>query len=203
MALEINNTVVLTAFKPSIMSKALSRAVMGTQSTMNGNQWIESVMFCTNTPTLLPLGGVTQPHEAWFYSNPTFNTAQQASTTITGAANAAGLIRITDVAHGYLSGDVVTIANVAGTTEANGTWAITVITANTFDLLGSTFANAYTSGGTGVLNNSIQIRNGASGAMMAQLFPGEVGKVPLPLSAVPYALANQTGQLLEYFILSW
>jgi hypothetical protein len=42
----------------------------------------------------------------------------------------------------------VTVQNVAGTVEANGNWPITVITGNTFDLQGSTFTNAYTSGGT-------------------------------------------------------
>ncbi|MGD9724518.1 MAG: hypothetical protein AB7U76_25035 [Pirellulales bacterium] len=69
--------------------------------------------------------------------------------TITGAAdNGSGKIRIT-VAHtsSLTTGDYKTISGVAGTTEANGTWAITVINGTTFDLDGSTFANTYTSGG--------------------------------------------------------
>jgi hypothetical protein len=69
--------------------------------------------------------------------------------TITGAANnGSGLIRITSAAHGYATGDRLSIWGVAGTTEANGVWVITVIDANTFDLVGSTFTNTYTSGGT-------------------------------------------------------
>jgi hypothetical protein len=69
--------------------------------------------------------------------------------TITGAVNAAGLIRVTATAHGFRAGNRVTIAGIVGTVEANGAnWAITAITANTFDLVGSTFTNAYTSGGT-------------------------------------------------------
>ena len=45
--------------------------------------------------------------------------------------------------------DRITITGVGGTVEANAAkWRITVITANTFDLQGSTFTNAYTSGGT-------------------------------------------------------
>jgi hypothetical protein len=72
-----------------------------------------------------------------------------AAKTITGAANnGAGLIRITAVAHGFSTGNNVGIEAVVGTTEANGSWTITVIGVDTFDLVGSTFANAYVSGGT-------------------------------------------------------
>ena len=69
---------------------------------------------------------------------------------ITGAANnGSGLIRITATGHGFTASQRVNIAAVGGTVEANGAnWVITVIGANTFDLVGSTFTNAYTSGGT-------------------------------------------------------
>lgn len=71
------------------------------------------------------------------------------SIAITGAAdNGSGLIRITVGSTATLTtGDVKTITGVTGTTEANGTWTITVINGTTFDLQGSTFANAYVSGG--------------------------------------------------------
>jgi hypothetical protein len=72
-----------------------------------------------------------------------------ADKAITGAANnGSGLVRITAAAHGLATGNEITIAGVVGTTEANGNWTLTVITANTYDLQGSTFANAYVSGGT-------------------------------------------------------
>jgi len=77
--------------------------------------------------------------------------ANSASTVaISGAAKANGsdLVRITSAVHGYSTNDTVTIAAVGGTTEANGDWTITVISTTTFDLVGSTFANTYTSGGT-------------------------------------------------------
>ena len=68
--------------------------------------------------------------------------------TVAGAANnGAGLIRITDVAHGLSTGHYVYITGTNGTDEANGEWIVTVITADTFDLQGSTFTNTYTSGG--------------------------------------------------------
>ena len=64
------------------------------------------------------------------------------------ADNGSGLIRITTSAvHGLATGDIVTIHDVAGTTEANETWQVTVIDTTNFDLVGSTFSNAYTSGG--------------------------------------------------------
>ena len=42
----------------------------------------------------------------------------------------------------------MTVASVAGATEANGTWTVTKIDDNTFDLDGSSSPSSYTSGGT-------------------------------------------------------
>jgi hypothetical protein len=68
---------------------------------------------------------------------------------VTGAANnGSGLIRITITAHGYVTGDEVNILNVGGVPNATGQWIVTVVTANTFDLQGSTWGGGYTSGGT-------------------------------------------------------
>lgn len=73
----------------------------------------------------------------------------QPSKTITNAADdGSGNIRITSNAHGLADGDYVYIASVTGTTEANGYWQIEDVATNTFDLVGSTFANAYSAGGT-------------------------------------------------------
>ena len=81
-------------------------------------------------------------------SSGTGTYAFQDTGVITGAANnGSGLIRITDAGHGLQTGDRIKIANVGGTTEANSTWTVTVISSSTFDLVGSTFSNAYTSGG--------------------------------------------------------
>lgn len=67
---------------------------------------------------------------------------------ITAAANnGSGLIRITAASHGFETGCRVKIGFVVGTTEANSIYTVTKITDNTFDLQGSTFANAYVSGG--------------------------------------------------------
>lgn len=77
--------------------------------------------------------------------------------TISNAANnGAGLIRLTiNTTNGMITGQQVTVGNVVGTTEANGNWTITVISITTIDLQGSTFANAYVSGGYVVNNPSL------------------------------------------------
>lgn len=67
---------------------------------------------------------------------------------VSGVANSAGLFRVTVTAHGYDTGDTVYLQDIGGVLDANGEWPIIVINANTFDLEGSTFAGAYTSGGT-------------------------------------------------------
>lgn len=68
---------------------------------------------------------------------------------ISGAANnGAGKVRLTvGSTTGWSTGNYKTISGVVGTTEANGTWAITVIDGTHIDLTGPTFANAYVSGG--------------------------------------------------------
>lgn len=60
-----------------------------------------------------------------------------------------GLISVTTATnHKFSTGDTVDISGVSGTTEANGTWTITKTSNTSFTLDGSTFANAYVSGGT-------------------------------------------------------
>ena len=71
--------------------------------------------------------------------------------TITGCANnGSGLIRVTVSGTFYgPTGTPVRITGVTGTTEANATWAsVTRVSSTQFDLAGSTFTNAYVSGGS-------------------------------------------------------
>ncbi len=75
-----------------------------------------------------------------------------AALTITGAASSGGLIQITYTVIStnptIATGNIVNIASVGGTTEANGSWVVTVTGSNTLTLNGSVFVNTYTSGGT-------------------------------------------------------
>lgn len=47
----------------------------------------------------------------------------------------------------FFDGDRVTISGVTGTTEANGSWFIKVVSSSSFLLVGSVYANAYIAGG--------------------------------------------------------
>ena len=67
--------------------------------------------------------------------------------TISGATNVSPIV-VTTTTHSLSTGDKVVIAGVAGNTAANGAWNVTVVTATTFSLDGSTGNGAYTSGGT-------------------------------------------------------
>ena len=72
-----------------------------------------------------------------------------AAVTVTNAANnGSGAIRLTATAHGLTTGQLAIVSAIVGTAEANAEWVVTVIDPNTVDLNGSTFVNAYTSGGT-------------------------------------------------------
>jgi hypothetical protein len=79
------------------------------------------------------------------------DTLAPGTISITGAANSgSGLIRIAVASTAVLAtGQFVSIGGVVGTVEANAEgWRITVIDGTHFDLVGSTFTNAYVSGGT-------------------------------------------------------
>lgn len=68
---------------------------------------------------------------------------------VNGAVSAGGLIKIsTSVAHLFSTNDLVTLVGVGGVPNANGTFYITVVDSTHFTLNSSTFAGAYTTGGT-------------------------------------------------------
>jgi len=61
-------------------------------------------------------------------------------------AGASDEIRVTATSHGLTTGNRVHIQDVEGVPAANGTWYVTVVNANTFDLQESVFSGAHTSG---------------------------------------------------------
>jgi len=68
---------------------------------------------------------------------------------VDNTADDGGLVQILTMnAHGLVDGDYVYIQGVVGTTEANGAWIVTNSMATSFSLGGSTYSNAYVSGGT-------------------------------------------------------
>ncbi len=68
------------------------------------------------------------------------------------AAGTGNVIQITyspaTIGTAIASGNVIAVSNVGGTTESNGTWVATVVSAGVLTLNGSQFVNTYTSGGT-------------------------------------------------------
>lgn len=61
---------------------------------------------------------------------------------ITGATNASP-IKITSNGHNLTTGTQVNVVGVGGNTAANGTWVVTVVDSNNFDLNGSTGNGVY------------------------------------------------------------
>lgn len=95
---------------------------------------------------------VAQPGLA---SKPTYSNAASLTVapsvvvgTVSGTASSGGLVELTVTAHAQVTGAIVYVANVGGTIEANGAWAIVVVDADHFTLTGSVWTNAWTSGGT-------------------------------------------------------
>lgn len=73
----------------------------------------------------------------------------QPTLVVNNCTNSGGLILVqTSTSHGYDSGDYVHITGVTGTTEANGYWKITYVSATTFTLDGSAFVNAFVGNGS-------------------------------------------------------
>lgn len=128
--------------------------------------------------------------------------------TITGAANnGSGAIRITTAANGFKASNRITIAGVGGTTEANGNWSITIISTTQFDLVGSTFTNAYTSGGTAKQNvHYLYLSGGVGTAEIVPIgggtcsSPGITGTIQAYVAnshSGSYTLGSATGGIME------
>ena len=99
--------------------------------------------------------------------SPAITLSNRKQFNVTGMANnGSGLIRVTASGrHGLITGQEVYILGTVGTTESIGRWVVTVIDRTTFDLVGSTFTNAWISGGVvyswrssyRLMNNSLDV----------------------------------------------
>lgn len=121
--------------------------------------------------------------------------------------NGTGLIRVTCAGHGKLSGEKVRIAGVTGTTEANGVWSVLRVNANSFDLVGSAFVNAYVANGTITpvifaatdLGRLVRIRHGSTwGIAKVVGFTSEVSVTADVLSAFGATTAQTVWRLGLY-----
>jgi hypothetical protein len=104
---------------------------------------------------------------------------------IAGAANnGSGLIRLTVAATATLmTGQIISVSGVVGTVEANGEhWGITVVDSTHVDLQGSTFVNAYVSGG---------------------IIGGSIDTMTLSLDAYPTAVQPEIAQFSSSHVLGF
>jgi hypothetical protein len=91
-----------------------------------------------------------------------FKGSTDGTTLISIASNGgAGLVRVTSTGHGLVTGQYCTIYGAAGTgattvnnTAGNPAWVVTRITADTFDLVGSTYSAAVTAS-TGTITGTM------------------------------------------------
>jgi hypothetical protein len=113
------------------------------------------------------------------------------SIAVTGAAdNGSGKVRLTVTSTATLTtGQIKDIAAVTGTTEANGTFAITVIDGTHIDLTTVAFANAYVSGG--YIAGSIESLPGSLDDYLA------AATARLAIFDTSHALGFLTGSTLE------
>ena len=107
--------------------------------------------------------------EKLYYIRARLTTVYTTNPILDDATLQGGRIRITATAHGFNPGQVVTVKGIVGTTEANGTFETVRAGLNAFDLKGSSFANAYVSGGTahGWLFSTIQSVSGGDATLAA------------------------------------
>jgi hypothetical protein len=113
-------------------------------------QLFDTTGLATGNPSysvgLTPSGPTTSPTRIYFSLFQVLNLPPSANISNV-VNNGAGLVRVTVTGHGVKQGETVQIDSVTGTAEANGTWIVNVIDADTVDLQSSTFTNAYVLGG--------------------------------------------------------
>lgn len=153
----------------------------------------------------IPSGGIFLAPTGLTPTTAYFIYAANFSTNVTGTANnGSGLVRLTVATTAeQVTGNTVLVAGVGGTTEANGTWVITVIDATHIDLQGSAFAHAYVSGGTVaglVLEASVTGHSTAASGVETK--SSDVSRTLVGLARVITGPAFQDAEA-QRFVISW
>ena len=122
-------------------------------------------------------------------------TALGPALSVSGTANnGSGLIRVTISATAAIkTTQRVTITGVVGTTEANGNWEVARVNNTQFDLVGSTYTNAWVSGGT-VRQNILQLLlSGGSGTAEKVFIGGGTCSAPGIAGTIQAYVVNAQG----------
>lgn len=93
------------------------------------------------------------PMSLQFFQDANASVPYPSTGTITAATNASPIV-ITSANHGLTTGDSITVSGVTGNTAANGTYAINVLSTNTFQLNGSTGNGIYNGGGSWIYSGA-------------------------------------------------
>ena len=127
--------------------------------------------------TSLPVGGINSVSDMNILNDGTRgvignNKAITAVTVNTADDDFKGRVRLTITSHGYSDGDLIGVRGVRGVRGANGDWTVSVVDANTIELIGSSGTGTYTTGGT------------ATKGLHLQLQPNDNAIVQVPAPAV-------------------
>lgn len=118
-----------------------------------------------STPTTITDSGKAVALEGFSSSHlQDFTFVPSANGVITDTANNSGTLRITDVAHGLSTGDIITINGLA-TAAQNGTTAITKINNDTFDCDDISYATASETG-TWQMGSYLLVPTGGAGSYL-------------------------------------
>lgn len=125
--------------------------------------------------TTQPIGGINSVSDTNILNDGVRGTIGNAK-AITGVSinttddDFKGLIRLTITGHGYSDGDLIAVRGVRGVKGANGDWFVSVVDANTIELIGSSGSGVWTSGGTATKGLHLQLQpndNAIVGATVA------------------------------------
>lgn len=113
--------------------------------------------------TTLPAGGINGVSDVSILNDGLRGTIGNAKTITGVTVNTAdddfrGLIRPTIAGHGYSDGDLIAVRGVRGVKGANGDWFVTVVDANTVELIGSYGSGVWSSGGTATKGLHVQLQ---------------------------------------------
>ena len=113
--------------------------------------------------TTQPIGGINSVSDTNILNDGVRGTIGNAK-AITGVSvnttddDFRGLIRLTITGHGYSDGDLIAVRGVRGVKGANGDWFVSVVDANTIELVGSSGVGVWSSGGTATKGLHLQLQ---------------------------------------------
>ena len=136
-------------------------------------------------------GGLISNVNAYVGTAGTTLTAATTTAVSGTASGTAGRVKLTvGSTAGISTNNIVTVTGVVGTIEANGAWLGTVVDGTHLELQGTTWVNAWVSGGSVVLSHNLAAVYSNTGTFLTATFDqvsawGAPGAVAMQLAAAP------------------